>query len=680
MIQIFLDGKIAIPRDNASIKLTTENPYFTKSASYTYDVELPLGVTENREIFGWLSRMDESKQARILEARLVVDNVTVLTGTAHITSVSDTSVKVQLLGEASSYNYGNKMDDTFIDELDLGDWYGVTWPDLSYWSGGRGRDNVSNAEWKHYPEGTRFRGTCDSVFHRANYTPNNGYDHDGLTMLNNLFSGEYPWVAYPVINSTADIICNEYAYRFTSSANTSVEFFLRGYDGEKSYNKVPSEDSPVSSYSVQPYIWKMAELIATATGFTLPKSKNALYKDDLFNKIFIVNANNFIECNKCLPHWSVNEWWTQIEQTFGLVMTINYTEREIALTKRTDYYKKNSPVVELADIADEYSTDIDEDSETDISSGNTGFADYENGPEDLLSDFILKNATYIDDFDSITELVAWAKKQKYMSDFRNTVFRCHDGRHFIFSNSRSRFEEVNMFRPRILRQNNSDIDTELKFVPARFIDYDCNIYPHIVRNGVGGNVLTQDVPVGSFPVRVLQKPDTAEMDWYKDHYDDLIDIDAIINEEEDEGSVTTSSEDVIYMAVAVLPYRDKISASVSLKTGGKYTGVFDYPRAFLRSRVIAPMDATPSVEDPLCSLSLIQIDGQTSLAKETMPDNLKISTAVRYCIKFLCREIPTPGAIFLIHNKRFVCEKIEANISPNGLDKLLTGYFFELEL
>ena len=67
--------------------------------------------------------MDVSKVSRILTAELIVDNVTVLLGTAHITAVTETSVKVQLLGAAASYNYGNKMDNTFIDELDLGDWY-----------------------------------------------------------------------------------------------------------------------------------------------------------------------------------------------------------------------------------------------------------------------------------------------------------------------------------------------------------------------------------------------------------------------------------------------------------------------------------------------------------------------------------------------------------------------------
>lgn len=40
MIELYLDGMRAIPNKDMSIKVTAENPYFSKSASYTYDVDL----------------------------------------------------------------------------------------------------------------------------------------------------------------------------------------------------------------------------------------------------------------------------------------------------------------------------------------------------------------------------------------------------------------------------------------------------------------------------------------------------------------------------------------------------------------------------------------------------------------------------------------------------------------
>lgn len=47
------------------------------------------------------------------------------------------------------------------------------------------------------------------------------------------------------------------------------------------------------------------------------------------------------------------------------------------------------------------------------------------------------------------------------------------------------------------------------------------------------------------------------------------------------------------------------------------------------------------------------------------------------CIKFLCNDIPDPTRIYIFHNKRYVCEKIEIQISENGIDQVKTGYFYE---
>ena len=48
------------------------------------------------------------------------------------------------------------------------------------------------------------------------------------------------------------------------------------------------------------------------------------------------------------------------------------------------------------------------------------------------------------------------------------------------------------------------------------------------------------------------------------------------------------------------------------------------------------------------------------------------------CIKFLSDEIPDPTRIFIFHNKRYVCEKIEIQITEKGIDQVKTGYFYEI--
>lgn len=48
------------------------------------------------------------------------------------------------------------------------------------------------------------------------------------------------------------------------------------------------------------------------------------------------------------------------------------------------------------------------------------------------------------------------------------------------------------------------------------------------------------------------------------------------------------------------------------------------------------------------------------------------------CIRFLCDEIPDPTWIYIFHNKRYVCEKIEIQITEKGIDQVKTGYFYEI--
>ena len=670
MIQLYLDGKLAIPKENQTIKFTTENSFFTKSASYTYDVELPLALTENRRIFGFIQRMDQSKDPRVLTAVLIVDNVTVLSGTAHITSVTETAVKVQLLGEAASYNYGNKMDDTYIDSLDLGDWFMTTWPDGSHWEG-RG-----NLGWLYYAPDTHFKGTSTMVFSRAQYTDDGKWSN--ATLFSRIYNGTYPWVAFPVINSTADFKCNGYAYRFTDSTRKTITAFWRGYVGERSHRR-PTDNPVVTSDAIQPFVWIMAEKIAAATGFTLNRNDNALYTNPFFKRIFIVNANNMIECNKCLPHWSVNEWWSQLENTFGLVLSVDYAGKKMVLKQRNDHYRQRAATVCLKNVVDEYTSDVDDETHVDISVNNVGFADFDADPADLLDEYIMTNCDVNTDFNSIVDLLSWGKSQSNLTEYKGTLFKCKDGRHFIYTEAEG-FIEVNQFRPR-MSDETEDLEIELKFVPARFVDAECEFFDYI-RNGSGASgTQGKDVPIGSFTVQMLQVPDISEMDWYKKNAYSEIDIESLINEEEEETSATEDKTDVIYLAILPTSPGENITSSTELTTGGTFSGTIWHPRPRLRARVKASLsDTTPTTEDPQYSLSLIPIEGLSNLAANTINGSIVIGTKVRQCIKFIADSIPDPASIFLIHNRRFVCEKIEADITTDGLKKLLTGYFYEIGL
>ena len=48
------------------------------------------------------------------------------------------------------------------------------------------------------------------------------------------------------------------------------------------------------------------------------------------------------------------------------------------------------------------------------------------------------------------------------------------------------------------------------------------------------------------------------------------------------------------------------------------------------------------------------------------------------CIKFVTDEVPDPTRIYVFHNKRFICQKIEIQVGNEGIERLKTGYFYEI--
>ena len=49
-----------------------------------------------------------------------------------------------------------------------------------------------------------------------------------------------------------------------------------------------------------------------------------------------------------------------------------------------------------------------------------------------------------------------------------------------------------------------------------------------------------------------------------------------------------------------------------------------------------------------------------------------------FCIKFPTDDIPDPSRIFIFRNRRFICQKVELEVSGVGIDKVKTGYFYEI--
>ena len=71
--------------------------------------------------------------------------------------------------------------------------------------------------------------------------------------------------------------------------------------------------------------------------------------------------------------------------------------------------------------------------------------------------------------------------------------------------------------------------------------------------------------------------------------------------------------------------------------------------------------------------SLITINDKSKNSLRTI---FNINPKQKVTFKFLANEIPNPRTLFIIRGKRYVCEKITATFTSNGMSQLLKGAFY----
>ena len=118
MIELFINKLPADLPADFSFSMEYENEFFTKASEYSLDIELPLlGSPNNQKIFGNIHRVTTPKSNVNYEAVAYVNGRCVSHGYALILSVTDRSVKIQLVGSTSYVN--SFCADMYIDEMIL---------------------------------------------------------------------------------------------------------------------------------------------------------------------------------------------------------------------------------------------------------------------------------------------------------------------------------------------------------------------------------------------------------------------------------------------------------------------------------------------------------------------------------------------------------------------------------
>ena len=57
----------------------------------------------------------------------------------------------------------------------------------------------------------------------------------------------------------------------------------------------------------------------------------------------------------------------------------------------------------------------------------------------------------------------------------------------------------------------------------------------------------------------------------------------------------------------------------------------------------------------------------------------RIASNKKYKFSFLAKDVPNVRSLFIIHGQRYICEKITANFTEDGMSELMKGEFWLVE-
>lgn len=628
MIYCTVNGKIAVPSSTDKIKVTYANQYIEDSGSYTYDITFPMSIHANQVVFGNVHRFDVHKPTTAFDdCKLFADNRLFISGKGTVTSVSESAVKLQIVGGKSRIKYNSKFEQHYVDEID--------YPDVKITSGidamRYGLMGVTSVDCSTKPSMV-------------------------LVDLTNGVNVGQPGVAlfYPIYDETHDCMSNYLA------AATFDKLTFEGH-------KLPGGTVPfMRVLAVQPNLLYVLKYILNTEGYTVIRND---YDCAPWRRLYVASARRSCLIKHALPHWSV---YTFIEE-FRKLFNASFVFDDVAMTVSiiaTNELTNNEAV--SYDCLDEYSAEYDEDGLSNLATSNVEY-DFDDSTERDWREFIplsvLKQypvQTY-DNTDAMTN----AASAMTVKERRSTIFKV-GYTYYIWAmlpkdgdpESKDETEQrtlCGLFNP-IMRDKESDNVVDLKMIPVAMSQ----------RKRIHSKMLLPFTD--RIPNKIVCMP---SMSNDKDTSLDNMTVD-------DDGEYYVSVQDAMQGA-DISSNEEDADEKIRLMFSGDWVrdlkngkvvrgGTFGNDNGYTRY----PICLTDNRMYP----KLTGVSEDVSLSLERMPYNnnvkVEIDTHNLYCVKFVTDDIPDPSKIYIFHNRRFICQKIEMDVSNDGIGKLKTGYFYEM--
>lgn len=460
-----------------------------------------------------------------------------------------------------------------------------------------------------------------------------GYTSDGI--IGDISSSTHAGYGFPVLDNTNDIVVNL----------ADIEFF-----GIRSCTYV----------SECPKLLDVARLIASKMGYTLDLS----ILPAACQSIFIVSATHG-NLGKKIPHWTVKEFFKQFQNFFGctLVRSGNKALRLVPL----DNFAQNpvTTITPLSEFQAEYSKEDDAEG---IMNKNVEF-EMENSTSETVDEEILEQAKYTSEYSD-----AGVMNNAFLNESEEVrmhkIYNLNGELYVGWETGENTYDlkRVAPFNP--LKRFEGADSVKLKISPA-YIEEDIE---SIIWGG--GNIsqssyklkINLSLPSVSNPfgqsVNFGFHPSGSDDDEYRPTLQSLV---------EGSESVVNNEDKSDNMSVAFLDGREETVAAVRESNENESIS-YQIHLAFTDYNFKKQLSNNRSK----WSFSLKDLKGYDFYLGQLHKINFRCSHNVKHIFKFLSDYIPDADNIFIIGGKRYACEKIEASIKQGNLDKLMTGYFYEI--
>jgi len=369
---------------------------------------------------------------------------------------------------------------------------------------------------------------------------------------------------------------------------------------------------------------------------------------DIFpwNRIYIVNTGCIV------PHWTLERFITEFKAFFGLSLRF---EGKNAVFGRVNYDAE--PI--SYECLDEFTYEYDEEGIQSNSTSNISYNLYDSPkktfyteiPDDILNAFTVREYTSESAmYNAFTTLTDTEKAQSIFSTPTGYFYARTDSE--AETGAQYTLVRAGQFN-RLVRDKDNDDAEELSIVPVTMARIDTKF---------------RKVRLGFFlPGRIRTEADD--------------DISVIIPTAESEDA-TDNQYSTVQQALELGDSVDVSTRSESERMEVFFLGTGTKSFTALEKTVTMAAIGTDHTIDSefkdKVSFALSKVPDGTVYVGQFHTGSSRIDGKNQRCIKFLCDEIPDPTRIYIFHNKRYVCEKIEIQVTEKGIDQVKTGYFYEI--